>query len=170
MRTQSPLVLDVREVLESPGVQKTVSFRSPVALETGMASLVGEIDLALTLEAIEGGVLVRGQFAGDYTGSCRRCLEPLRGAFDVTGTELYRPESEVWEEGYVIADLAVDLEPMILDTVGLALPLNPLCREDCKGLCPTCGSDLNQGLCDCAEPVDGRWSALDELRGKLGNR
>jgi len=169
MRTHSPLVLDVREVLETPGVQKAIAFTTPVDLEMGLAKLDGDLALDLVLEAIEGGVLVRGDFAGSYAGSCRRCLQPLGGRFEVKGSEIYRPEgAEVWEEDYVVKDATVDLEPMIRDTVGLALPLHPLCREDCAGICPRCGADLNEGPCDCGPETDHRWSALDELKGKLG--
>ncbi len=168
MRTDSPLVLDVRELLESPGVQKPIAFSEPVAVGTDLAKLDGDLLLDLTLEAIEGGILVRGELSGAYTGSCRRCLKPLDGVFDVRASELYRSEgAEVWEEGYAVKDSKVDLEPMILDTVGLALPLNPLCREDCAGICPRCGADLNDGPCDCGPEPDQRWSALEELKGKL---
>jgi len=168
MRTHSPLVLDVREVLETPGVQKPIAFTTPIDLEAGLAKLDGDLALDLVLEAIEGGVLVRGEFAGTYAGECRRCLKPLAGTFAVKGSEIYRPEgAEVWEEGYVVKDATVDLEPMIRDTVGLALPINPLCRDACAGICARCGADLNEGPCDCGEEVDQRWSALNELKGRL---
>ena len=129
--------------------------------------LDGDLAIDLVLEAIEGGVLVRGEMSGAYTGSCRRCLKPVSGTFDVKGSEIYRPETEVWEEGYVVRDSNVDLEPMIRDTVGLALPINPLCRPECAGICPRCGADLNEGPCDCAAPTDERWSALNQLKDKL---
>jgi len=167
MRTHSPLVLDVREVLEAPGVQKPIAFSVPVDLEAGLVKLDGDLAIDLVLEAIEGGVLVRGEMSGAYTGSCRRCLKPVSGTFDVKGSEIYRPETEVWEEGYVVRDSNVDLEPMIRDTVGLALPINPLCRPECAGICPRCGADLNEGPCDCAAPTDERWSALNQLKDKL---
>ena len=161
------MVLDVRELLESPGLRKPIVFSTHVDLETGLAKLEGDLALELVLEAIEGGVLVRGEMSGSYEGLCRRCLKPLNGTFKVKGSEIYRPEGEVWEEGYVVKDETVDLEPMILDTVGLVLPINPLCREDCAGLCPRCGADRNEGACDCADEVDPRWSALNELKFKL---
>src|SRR5581483_9836700 len=142
MRTHSPLVLDVREVLDQPGVQKPIELTAHVDLDAGMAKLEGDVSLDLVLEAIEGGVLVRGRMRGSYTGNCRRCLKPVGGTFDVKGSELYRPESEVWEEGYVVKEHTLDLEPMVCDTVGLALPVNPICDEACKGICPRCGTDL----------------------------
>ncbi len=58
----------------------------------------------------------------------------------------------------------VDLELVSREAILLDLPLAPLCREDCAGLCPTCGIDLNEGACDCApSTADPRWSALDAL-------
>ncbi len=168
MRTHSPLVLDVRELLETPGVPKAVAFSATIDLETSLAKIDGDLGLDLTLEAIEGGVLVRGTMSGTYDGACRRCLKPVRGDFEVKGSELYRTEgAEVWEEGYVIKDQTVDLEPLIRDTVGLTLPLNPLCRDDCAGICPRCGSDLNEGPCDCPDETDMRWSALEQLKERL---
>jgi uncharacterized protein len=168
MRTHSPLVLDVREVLESPGIRRPLRFSTPVPdLQAGLVKVTGDVAFDLTLEAMEGGVLVQGTMAGTYEGTCRRCLKPVTGTFELKGAEIYRPPAEVWEEGYVCKDSHVDLEPMLRDTVGLSLPLSPLCQEACAGLCQQCGKDLNEGPCDCDEPVDIRWSALNELKGKL---
>jgi uncharacterized protein len=59
---------------------------------------------------------------------------------------------------------------MLRDAVTLALPLRPLCREDCKGLCARCGNDLNAGPCDCGgDDIDPRWEALAALRERLPN-
>jgi uncharacterized protein len=58
---------------------------------------------------------------------------------------------------------------MLRDALALELPLNPLCRADCKGYCPRCGADLNAGACDCTdEEIDLRWAELAVLREKLG--
>ena len=68
-------------------------------------------------------------------------------------------------ESYALGHDRVDLEPLARESLILDLPLAPLCRDDCRGLCPTCGADLNQGACDCpVETVDPRWAALDVLR------
>jgi len=173
MRTHSPLVLDVRELLEHHGVQRQIAFDSPVeGLRAGLVEVADPIHLELTLEAVEGGVVVRGALSGSYTGQCRRCLKAVSTPFRYEGAEIYRPTGDVWEEGYVIKDATIDLDPMVRDTVGLNLPTSPLCRRDCAGLCSRCGADLNEGQCDC--PPDGvatlhpeegdlRWAALKEL-------
>jgi uncharacterized protein len=136
MRTHSPLVLDVREVLESPGIRRPIAFSTPAPdMQAGLVKLTGDVAFDLTIEAMEGGVLVQGAMRGTYEGSCRRCLKPVTGSYDVKGAEVYRPETEVWEEGYVVRDSQIDLEPMLLDSVGLSLPISPLCQQDCAGLC-----------------------------------
>jgi uncharacterized protein len=169
MRTDSTLVLDVRELLESPGQRRPCAFDAPVPdLSAGLSRVAGDVRFDLTLEAIDGGVLVQGTLSGSYDGECRRCVQPVRQPFSYTGAEIYRSANDVWEEGYVIKDLTVDLEPMARDTIALNLPTNPLCQQDCAGLCPRCGADLNEGACDCPEDVDPRWSALRELKGLNG--
>jgi uncharacterized protein len=172
MRTSSPLVLDVRELLEHPGTQRRIEFDAAVPdLGSGLSSVPGDVHFDLTLEAIDGGVLVRGDLSGTYTSECRRCLKGVSQPFTLSGRELYRPSTDVWEEGYVVKETSIDLEPMARDTVGLGLPTSPLCRDDCKGLCTRCGADLNEGTCDCAAEPEGdlRWSALRELGRDLGS-
>ena len=165
MRTHSPLVLDVRELLEHHGVQRFITFDAPVPeLRVGLVEVSGDVRFDLALEAIDGGVVVRGTLSGSYVGQCRRCLRPLTQRFELNGAEVFRPVSDVWEEGYVVKDALVDLEPMARDTIALNMEASPLCRLDCAGLCPRCGADLNEGFCGCAEDVvDPRWSALREL-------
>jgi uncharacterized protein len=170
MRTHSPLVLNVVELLENPGIRREVHFEAPAGgLGFGLVTVPGDLRFDLVGEAIDGGVLIQGTIGGHSSGTCRRCLQPVDRDFEFQASELYRPPTEVWEEGYVIKEGTVDLERMVTDTVALNLDLNPLCRDDCAGLCPRCGTDLNQGSCDClpAEEGDLRWSALRELRGKL---
>ncbi len=68
-------------------------------------------------------------------------------------------------ESYPLGHDKVDLEPLARESLILDLPLVPLCKDDCRGLCATCGKDLNTGDCDCAPAgADVRWAALDVLR------
>ena len=165
MRTHSPLVVDVRELLEAPGSRRPLRLRAPVAqLEVGLGSVRGDLDFDLVLEAIDGGVVVQGNIEGEYVGECGRCLKEILRPIQVRVAEIYRPPGGVWEEGYVISQESVDLERAVRDTVGLAIPLNLLCRPDCAGLCVRCGADLNEGPCGCSpDEGDLRWSALGDL-------
>ncbi len=111
--------------------------------------------------------------------ACARCLEPVvhdvKREFELLyrplGVDAGREEMSVTgaeaEIGYYRGD-GVLLEDVLREQVLLALPLKAICRQDCKGLCPHCGKNLNVEQCSCAEPAeDPRWSALKDLREKL---
>jgi len=124
-------------------------------------------------------IRVNGELSTQLDMACARCLEPVvenvKRAFDL----LYRPlgvDAGREEMSVTGAEAEISyyqgegllLEDVIREQVLLAVPLKAICREDCKGLCPHCGTNLNSGTCSCAEPAeDPRWSALKEIRGKL---
>jgi uncharacterized protein len=136
-----------------------------VAIEPGAV-----LELDLRVESVSEGVLVTGTVTAPTRGQCARCLTAFTGHVEVTLTELFAyPDTatdattEDDELGRVIND-AVDLEQAVIDAVGLELPLSPVCRPDCAGLCPECGVVLAT-----AEPghhhdrVDPRWAKLAEM-------
>ena len=109
---------------------------------------------------------------------CSRCLEPYRMPIDAAFDLRYLPasdgsgdgEREVTEEDLdtsVYRDDQIDLNEVLREQFYLALPMKPLCRDDCRGLCPQCGTNLNTGTCDCS-PVweDPRLAALKAIKGK----
>jgi uncharacterized protein len=124
-------------------------------------------------------IRVAGDFSTSVELNCARCLEPVArkvgGEFDL----LYRPQGADAgvDERTVVQDEAevsyytgegVLLEDILREQVLLAVPLKTVCREDCRGLCPHCGRNLNVEQCNCAEPLeDPRWSALKEIKDKL---
>lgn len=163
-----PFVVTVADLLGRPGARRRVQ------VEGRLASGVTVVDSALradapvavdaVLECVSDGLLATGTVDGGWDGLCRRCLGPVRGELHVPVQELFEPSPRDGES-YPLGHHTVDLEPLAREALTLALPLAPLCSPDCRGLCPTCGADLNQRDCDCP-PVeaDHRWSALDELR------
>ncbi len=165
--------VSVAEILGHPGRYRDVSVRGPLAgVETALARLDDEpLEAGLRLESVVEGVLVTGRVKASARFECARCLKPLEGAVALDVCELFlAPGSEtaVEEDAYRVTGLELNLEPMLRDAVTLALPLKPVCDEHCKGLCATCGKDLNAGVCECVdEDIDPRWAALSELRDKL---
>lgn len=124
------------------------------------------VRLQLRLESVMEGVLVSGTVETVVTAQCGRCLEPVRSVVVADVQELfgYRPDPEDDEAPTLAGDL-IDLEPLIRDAVVLALPLNPLCADDCAGLCPGCGVRLDDAEPDHShESPDPRWAALAVLR------
>ena len=123
------------------------------------------VSVNLTLQSHPGGITARGSLKVTWHGTCRRCSARVEGDLDITVHERFRDQGGLEdEETYPIEHDFVDLAPLVHDAVFLELPLAPLCREDCQGLCPQCGIDRNEGSCDCLPPIDPRWATLDALR------
>ena len=99
-----------------------------------------------------------------WEGECRRCLREVGGELKVEVRELFRRGGGEDEGTYPMTEDHINLRDMFLDSLFAALPLLPLCREDCAGLCPQCGTNWNESTCGCDPAGDPRWSVLDSLR------
>jgi uncharacterized protein len=171
---RAPLVLDTRELGRRPGSQRQVSFTAPAPADLGIEVLrVPEgspVEFDLRLEAVMEGVLVTGTAVAELAGECVRCLEPLTDEVEVDLQELFvyeesdtAPDAEDSDVSKLEGDL-LDLEPLLRDAVVLSLPFQPLCREDCPGLCIECGARLaDDPDHQHNEAVDPRWATLQGL-------
>jgi uncharacterized protein len=126
-----------------------------------------EVRVEATLDSLDGGIEVTGTVSAPWQGECRRCLAPIDAFLSVRVREMYRPRSarqaDLDEETYPLQGETLDLAPMARDALLLELPLAPLCRPDCPGLCPDCGR-LRDGGCACPpSATDPRWAGLDTL-------
>jgi uncharacterized protein len=161
------LPVSVADLLRRPGHQRPLALGAVVEgleLSTSAVPSGAELDLDLVLEAVGDTVVVTGKITAPWAGECRRCLRPVEGTVTAPVRELFE-RNPTEGETYRLAADHIDLEPMVRETVLLELPLAPVCRQDCAGLCTVCGGDLNQVACDCVDEVrDPRWAALDELR------
>jgi uncharacterized protein len=126
-------------------------------------------------------IRIKGRLATRLETNCARCLEPLtqdvKREFDL----LYRPlGADAGREEMSVTDAEAEigyyegqgilLDDVIREQILLAVPAKVTCREDCKGLCPHCGKNLNQGSCSCAAAEEEpRWAALKEIRSKLAH-
>ncbi|MAS54509.1 DUF177 domain-containing protein [Nocardioides sp.] len=179
---RAPLVLDTRELGRRPGSQREVSRTVPAPADLGIEVLyVAEgapVELDLRLEAVMEGVLVTGTATADLEGECVRCLDPIVDELDVSFQELYvyddsrdsrdRPSDEEEDGVSKLEDDLCDLEPLLRDAVVLALPFQPLCEEDCPGLCTECGAQLRDDPDHSHDaPIDPRWAALGSLEQDL---
>jgi len=178
LNPHAPLVLDVRELGRRAGAMKTKSFTVALAEELGIGVLSvakeSEVEFDLRLESVMEGVLVSGTALVTVTGECSRCLEPLSYDLEVDLQELFEyPETDSRgremddefgdEDIPKVKDDLIDLEPLLRDAVVLALPLQPLCKSECLGLCVECGANLNEQPDHVHDLVDPRWSALADL-------
>ena len=123
------------------------------------------VRVRLALESFSGGLRAKGRVEAPWHGICRRCSTLVLGVSDVAVDERFVDERGPGdEETYLIENDFIDLAPLAHDAIFLDLPLAPLCREDCQGLCPYCGIDRNESTCECQAPLDPRWATLDGLR------
>lgn len=165
------LILNVAELLRRPASRKAYRLSVPAhGLTLGGDAFVADgtpVLVDVLLESLSDGLTVNGEVRTTWTGTCRRCLGPASGPLVAEVQELYqvRPTSE---EAFAFDGEQLDLGPMVREVVLMELPPAPLCREDCAGICPTCGADRNQAPCDCEQELgDPRWAGLDALRATL---
>jgi DUF177 domain-containing protein len=171
---RKPLVFSILDLGRSPGSEhtQTRTVPAPAYAQAGMAGVPegADVQLSVRMEAVSEGVLVTATAHAPVTGECARCLEPVHEQVDVKVQELFGYSTEDGPDaadGYALQGDLLDLEPALHDALVLALPLAPLCREDCPGLCVECGALLAQAGPDHGhEPaVDPRWATLQQLNG-----
>ncbi|SDP03948.1 uncharacterized protein SAMN05216259_11627 [Actinacidiphila guanduensis] len=162
---------------------KKVSRTVPAPKGLGIADVIGvpegaDVELELRLESVMEGVLVTGTAHAPVEGECVRCLEPVGYELDADFQEMFSyPDADTRtarageagddaedEDAFHLEDDLFDLEPLLRDAVVLALPLQPVCREDCPGLCAQCGARLADDPDHHHEAVDIRWAALQEFQ------
>ena len=166
----TPLTVNVADLLRHPGTRRAVKAEVPTEGLRFVDTTVpagAPIDVDAELESLTDGIVVTGRISAQWEALCRRCLGPVEGLVDASVRELYQPHP-VSEDAFTIEGDVLDLEPLVREAVLLDLPLAPLCRPDCAGLCPECGADRNLDDCGHQAPAsDRRWGALDDLRERL---
>lgn len=169
--------LNLEEALDAP-VELSHRFDVPLGrLERPELLTLGAVELSGTLWRVEPGYSLDGQVTAEGTVACARCLVPV--PFRATGDVSWvfepasrQPGDEETELSAADLDVVyyqqpkVDLDPLVDEEIQLAIPMKPLCRPDCKGICPTCGADRNAGECGCRPEPDRRLAGLGALLPK----
>ena len=117
------------------------------------------------MTAAGGVVLLRAIVGYRFDGQCDRCLDPFsrEGTLPIEHVLVTSAEDEDSDELVVLEDFQLDLDELVETDLWLELPSKSLCREDCRGLCPQCGKNLNEGLCGCGKKdIDPRLEALKQ--------
>ncbi|MER8187457.1 DUF177 domain-containing protein [Kitasatospora sp. NPDC094015] len=189
---RDPLVFDTHELGRRPGSLRRVSRTLTAPEGLGIEDVIGvpetsEIILELRMESVVEGVLVTGTAEARVEGECVRCLEPVDDDLEVDFQELYYyPESDdrgrgraagadedldedSEDETYRLEGDYFDLQPVLRDAVVLALPLQPVCQDDCLGLCVECGARLSDDPSHHHDAADPRWAALQGLSAAPGD-
>lgn len=136
---------------------------------------ISDVEITGVVERGEHGYVARGEVGGRIMLRCARCLTsfpftwsdrfeltllPAAPAGSEDETRLGKGDLEV----HFFSEPFLDLEELTGEQLQLALPMKPLCREGCAGLCPRCGAELNKGACTCAPETDERWAPLEGWR------
>lgn len=149
----------------------------PLEVQGETASFCGPVSARLVVSNTGAVLLAQGEVAGKLGLTCDRCLELFEYAFLLPFEETYRPVPGGEEigpgcgreeaESVPFSGDLLDITPEVLNGVILALPMKALCRDDCPGLCPHCGSNLGVGQCSCeSEKIDPRFSVLKDFFDK----
>ncbi|GAB3114305.1 DUF177 domain-containing protein [Janibacter alkaliphilus] len=181
----SALVLDAKDVGRRPGAMHAVerTAGAPADFGTDVIAVPEGQPLALDvrMESVHEGVLVTGTVSGTAVGACVRCLDDIDLPVDARFQELF-----VWpdraehhrevdaehdqDEEHQIVDDMIDLETVLRDAVLPSLPFQPVCRDDCPGLCSQCGARLEDDPEHHHDVIDPRWAALEALAPLAGSQ
>ena len=162
--------LDLRELIATPGGKESFAFTlDPTDLDfDGVLKYLTPITVTGLVENHAGLLELRAGIRADMLCQCARCLKEFQKPLELDVKVYLAQELEDQDsvDFYLIEDGSVDLEEIMRDALIFNFEPRLLCREDCKGLCPKCGKDLNEGPCGCAEDPDPRWLALGQLLEK----
>jgi len=168
--------INVAQLLKQPvGATRQYELQEPLEpIDEGVLP-VAPLEGAVHLLRTGRGVLVHLQAHTQVQLACSRCLEPYTAPVEIDFQEEFFPTIDIHtglpietpeDDKAIVIDgnHVLDLGEMARQYLLLSLPMHPLCRDDCAGLCPNCGHNLNAGPCACPpEPVDSRWAMLREL-------
>lgn len=130
------------------------------------------------LDIVAGQLMARGTINAHATLECGRCLKPYGADFEINFELPFKPEEQEDEESMrgereltsdeltsaTYADDEIDVDEMLREQLILGIPMSRVCGEGCKGICPKCGADLNEGDCGCPQSAaDPRFKALEKL-------
>ncbi|MEW1791389.1 YceD family protein [Streptomyces niveus] len=177
-------MFDTHELGRRPGALKRLTRSAAAPKDFGIDGVIGvpegaPMELRIRLESVMEGVLVTGTARATAEGECVRCLEPVRQDVAADFQEMFSypdaddrgrskqaepaDDAEDDEDRLYIEDGLFDLEPVLRDAVVLALPMQPVCRETCAGLCSECGIRLDENPDHHHDAVDPRWASLQGL-------
>ena len=162
------MLLDLRSVFETEGSQKEFSEELDEREYElfGTKPFVERISVRGEVTNRAGVVTLTAKVSFPLRVACDRCLEEFTRQYDYTFTHtLVRQLQDEWQDYIQVEDGVLNLEELILSDILLELPTKLLCKEDCKGLCPQCGCNLNHQSCDCNKAYhDPRWDVLNTLQ------
>lgn len=156
------LIVDIGDLVGHPEARRSFSGTRPVELRLGDAVIDGPMDVTGVVKGTVDGVIAEFDATANVHLVCVRCLTEREAEVSTHVSQHFAKIPD--EDGYAIEDDRIDVTAPATDELALALPAAPLCKKDCRGLCPTCGTDLNSDPCDGhGEESDSPFAALKDL-------
>jgi uncharacterized protein len=180
----TPLQLEKEPLLFDEAIPAGALDYAPDITQVGPLPVTGRADLIVEHRGHNENVAdirVRAAYKGNFELLCARCVEPVPMPLSSNFDLIFRPQAadadpgersitpDETEIGYY-GESGLSLEDVVREQVLLSLPSRTLCKEDCKGLCPRCGQNLNLAACNCNPTSDPRWNALAGLAGTIESR
>ena len=163
------MLLDLKEIIYVPGGKAPFSYAPDFSdLDFESVEAAENTDFSGLVENRAGALTLTAKLTADLHCVCARCLTAFSRRFDMDVTAFIAEElqDEELEDTYLLEGNSVDLDEIARTAFVLNMEPQLLCREDCKGLCPKCGKNLNDGPCDCREDQDPRLAVLGQLLEK----
>jgi uncharacterized protein len=173
---------NVADLLKGPrGATRVIQIDEQPQFELVGATLLSNVTGVIELMRTQQGILVSARLQVEAEVPCARCLKPAPSTLKAEFDEEFRPTIDVFTghkvwpepEEYVSDDVMIDEQHVLnLDEPArqefqVDIPIKPLCREDCPGICPNCGQDLSEGQCQCGPETDARWSELRDFLSEV---
>ncbi len=172
------MIINVSDLIKAPtGTSRVVAIHDRLVLDDPELTLLEAMKGDLRFVRDHAGILVEGVLKARVELPCARCLVPSEHMVDVEIAEHFRPTVAIPGGSPILRDPEeeddpatrinsrheLDLSEVVAQQLLTSVPLNPLCRDDCRGLCAQCGAALNEGPCSCEPATDARWDALRVL-------
>ena len=160
------IVIDLTQSLANVGVN--IPFRREVQMEDSLLSYpnarLNSVILNFDVTFVKPNVSVVGTITCVIDGYCDRCLESISRSIELPFNQTFYKDGADDEDCYVYCDSRLDATKAICDEILLSLPVSFLCSDECKGLCPKCGANLNEKQCDCDTTRKNAFSVLKDIK------
>jgi uncharacterized protein len=172
------MVLDLNRIISGSVTELPFEYIlpfnfAPYELPQNLDGVVFPNGITITGRVVDNGgyVTLKATITGSYNAECVRCLAVVSGTYEsiferalAEDGSLENNEGDDSEDYAIIKDGMLDLDPLIYESIMLEFPSKILCGENCRGMCPECGKNLNEGDCLCnRKPTDPRWDKLKSL-------
>ena len=168
------MIIDFRQLEQHSGrlsSNEVITFEDPFDRETAI-----ECRIEVEYQRSGSAYYLHGEVRGGFQTQCHRCLDDVKqelsGDFDVVvrrGAGDEAPDPEETNKDYILLSLnqhEVSLDEYVYESLIVNIPMQIVCKEDCRGLCPSCGINRNRESCTCEAAADPRWDALRKLGKK----